>query len=226
MDDASAVTVLTGAGISTESGNPDYRGPTGVWTRNPDAMRTVTLQDYVADAAVRRRAPQARPPRLLPGPVLCGSGDRVRCSPQYRPAMEQRVSLITLGVGHVQRARAFYERLGWQGQEVEETVFLQAGGVGIVLWSREKLALDCGIADRQGGGFGGIALAHNVRSRAEVDEVMAAAEQAGAVVTRPAALTFYGGYAGVFTDPDGHPWEIAHNPRWALDETGAVHLTP
>lgn len=136
--------------------------------------------------------------------------------------MEQRVSLITLGVADVQQAQAFYERLGWQGQEVEETVFFQAGGVAIVLWGRDKLAPDCGLPDKQGGGFEGIALAHNVRSRADVDEVIAAAERAGAVVTRPAAETFYGGYAGVFTDPDGHAWEIAHNPGFPLAEDGSV----
>jgi predicted lactoylglutathione lyase len=136
--------------------------------------------------------------------------------------MEQRVSLITLGVADVQRARAFYEGLGWQGQEVDETVFFQAGGIAIVLWGRHKLALDCAIPEDQAGGFDGIALAHNVRSRAEVDEVIAAAERAGATVTRPAAQTFYGGYAGVFTDPDGHAWEIAHNPGFPLAEDGSI----
>jgi catechol 2,3-dioxygenase-like lactoylglutathione lyase family enzyme len=136
--------------------------------------------------------------------------------------MEQRVSLIALGVGDLPRARAFYERLGWHGQEVEETVFFQAGGVAIVLWGRDKLALDCGIAERQSGGFEGMALAHNVRSPAEVDAVLAAAERAGGAVTRPAAETFYGGYAGVFTDPDGHAWEVAHNPGFPLAEDGSL----
>lgn len=136
--------------------------------------------------------------------------------------MEQRVSLITLGVGDVRRARAFYEQLGWHGQEVEETVFFQAGGLAIVLWGRDKLAADCGLPGQPGAGFEGIALAHNVRSRAEADELLAAAERAGATVTRPAGETFYGGYAGVFTDPDGHAWEIAHNPGFALADDGSI----
>ncbi|WP_131746789.1 VOC family protein [Frankia sp. Cppng1_Ct_nod] len=138
--------------------------------------------------------------------------------------MEQRISLITLGVTDVQRARAFYERLGWQGQEVEETAFFQAGGIALVLWGRDKLARDCGIAEEQAGGFSGVALAHNVRSEAEVNDVLAAAERAGATVTRPAAGTFYGGYAGVFTDPDGHAWEIAHNPGFLLAENGSITI--
>ncbi|HEY9473838.1 MAG TPA: VOC family protein, partial [Mycobacteriales bacterium] len=126
--------------------------------------------------------------------------------------MEQRISLITLGVADLGRAKAFYEGLGWRGQEVEETVFFQAGGLGLVLWGRDKLARDCGLEDGQAEGFGGIALAHNVRSAAEVDDLVAAADRAGATVTRQPAATFYGGYAGVFVDPDGHAWEIAHNP--------------
>lgn len=138
--------------------------------------------------------------------------------------MEQRVSLITLGVGDLPRARAFYERLGWRGQEVGETVFFQAGGVVIALWGRDKLALDCGTPDKLSGGFDGIALAHNVRSADEVNKVIAAAERAGAVVTRPPAQTFYGGYAGVFTDPDGHAWEIAHNPGFPLAADGSVTI--
>ncbi|WP_131766851.1 VOC family protein [Candidatus Protofrankia californiensis] len=136
--------------------------------------------------------------------------------------MEQRVSLITLGVGDVRRARAFYERLGWQGQEVEETVFFQTGGIVLVLWGRDKLARDCGITEGQAGGFSGVALAHNVRSKAAVDDVIAAAERAGATVTRPPAETFYGGYAGVFTDLDGHAWEIAHNPGFPLAADGSI----
>ena len=138
--------------------------------------------------------------------------------------MEQRISLVTLGVADLGRARRFYESLGWRGQEVEETVFFQAGGGALVLWARDRLAADSGLADDPPQGFSGVVLAHNVRSRAEVDEVLVAAEDAGAVVTRPAAETFYGGYAGVFTDPDGHAWEIAHNPGFTLAEDGSLVL--
>jgi len=138
--------------------------------------------------------------------------------------VEQRVSLITLGVADVSRARAFYAAMGWKGQEVEGTVFLQAGGLALVLWDREKLAVDCGLGVSPDGSFGGIALAHNVRSSTEVDEVIAAAHSAGAKVTRPPATTFYGGYAGVFTDPDGHAWEIAHNPGFPLAEDGSLTI--
>ncbi len=136
--------------------------------------------------------------------------------------MEQRISLLTLAVDDLGRARSFYEQLGWIGQEVEETVFFQAGGIAIVLWSREKLAADCGLGDRQSGGFDGIVIAHNVRSEAEVDYVLAAAGRAGATISRPAAKTFYGGYAGVFCDPDGHAWEVAHNPGFELRDDGTL----
>ncbi len=138
--------------------------------------------------------------------------------------MEQRLSLVTLGVTDLPRARAFYEHLGWRGQKVEETVFFQAGGMAIVLWSLDELSADCGVAQRQESGFDGLALAQNVRSRDEVDEVMAAAERAGAIVTRAPAETFYGGYAGVFTDPDGHAWEIAHNPGFTLGPDGTLTI--
>jgi predicted lactoylglutathione lyase len=138
--------------------------------------------------------------------------------------MEPRISLVTLGVADLARAKAFYDALGWRGQEVQETVFVQAGPLALILWSREKLALDCGVEDGGGGGFGGIVLAHNVRSRAEVDEIVALAHDVGATITRPAAETFYGGYAAVFADPDGHHWEIAHNPGFTLADDGALEL--
>ncbi|MEV4488666.1 VOC family protein [Micromonospora coxensis] len=133
--------------------------------------------------------------------------------------MEQRISLVTLGVADLSRARAFYERLGWRGQEVEETVFFQAGGLALVLWGREKLASDAGVLDT---GPGAMTLAQNVRSRAEVDAILATAAEAGARITRPAADTFYGGYAGCFTDPDGHVWEIAWNPGFPLAADGTL----
>ncbi|MEU4397072.1 VOC family protein [Micromonospora orduensis] len=136
--------------------------------------------------------------------------------------MEQRISLVTLGVADVGRAKAFYEQLGWRGQEVEETVFFQAGGLAFVLWGRDKLAADAGIDDPGRSGFGGMTLAQNVRSRAEVDELMATAAKAGAEVTQPARETFYGGYAGCFADPDGHVWEIAWNPGFPLGPDGAL----
>jgi predicted lactoylglutathione lyase len=136
--------------------------------------------------------------------------------------VEQRISLVTLGVDDLDRARRFYEALGWRGQEVEQTVFFQAGGTAFVLWGREKLRADCGIPDGTVGTFDGVVLAHNVRSEAEVDDVVAAAERAGGMVTRAPAKTFYGGYAGYFTDPDGHAWEIAYNPTFALAEDGSI----
>ncbi|MEV1330926.1 VOC family protein [Micromonospora costi] len=136
--------------------------------------------------------------------------------------MEQRISLVTLGVTDLPRARAFYERLGWHGQEVEETVFFQAGGLALVLWGRERVAADAGIEDPGGGGFGGITLAQNVRSRDEVDALLADAAAAGAEITQPARETFYGGYAGCFADPDGHVWEVAWNPGFPLAADGTL----
>jgi uncharacterized glyoxalase superfamily protein PhnB len=138
--------------------------------------------------------------------------------------MEQRVSLITLAVEDVKRARTFYERLGWNGQEVEETVFFQAGGMAVVLWGRELLANDAGVPAGRPVAFGGIALAQNVRSPEEVDAVLAAAQAAGGTVTQPASATFYGGYAGYFADPDGHLWEVAHNPGFSLGSDGSLTL--
>ena len=138
--------------------------------------------------------------------------------------MEQRISLLTLGVADVARSRRFYERLGWRGQEVEETVFFQAGGMVVVLWSQDKLADDGGLGPVSPQGFRGVALAQNVGSATEVDAVVAAAEEAGATVTRRPAQTFYGGYAGYFTDPDGHAWEIAWNPGFTIAEDGSLIL--
>src|SRR4051812_44430754 len=118
--------------------------------------------------------------------------------------MDQRVSLITLGVDDLARSRSFYEALGWRGQQVESTVFFQAGGLAIVLWGRAALADDAGVADTdEATAFRGIAVALNVRSREEVDAALDQARGAGATITRPAAETFYGGYAGYFADPDG-----------------------
>ena len=140
--------------------------------------------------------------------------------------MEQRVSLITLGVTDVQRARAFYEALGWRAAvpEADDVVFFPAGGMVVALWDRAALAADSGVEDPHPGAFGGVALAHNVASPAAVDRVLEEARSAGAAVTRPGGATFWGGYSGAFTDPDGHPWEIAHNPFWTLEEDGSVRI--
>ncbi len=138
--------------------------------------------------------------------------------------VEQRLSLVTLGVGDVARARAFYEALGWRTNAGagDDVVFFQAGGMVLALWDRAKLAEDSGVEDP--GGWGGITLAYNVRSPEEVDEVIAQAEAAGGKIPRAGAETFWGGYSGVFVDPDGHAWEVAHNPRWTIAEDGAVRL--
>jgi uncharacterized protein len=137
--------------------------------------------------------------------------------------VEQRVSLVTLGVADVPRAWAFYRALGWTGETPDDdVVFFQAGGMVVALWGRDELTADSGTVDS--GGWGGVTLAHNVRSPAEVDAILAEAEAAGATIARRGAPTFYGGYSGVFHDPDGHAWEVAHNPGWPIAADGTVSL--
>jgi predicted lactoylglutathione lyase len=138
--------------------------------------------------------------------------------------VEQRISLVTLGVADLGRARAFYEALGWttSAEPSSDIVFFQAGGMIVALWSRAELATDTVVEDS--GGWGGVTLAHNVRSPAEVDAVLAEAEAAGATIARSGAETSWGGYSGVLFDHDGHAWEVAHNPFWTLAEDGSIKL--
>jgi uncharacterized protein len=139
--------------------------------------------------------------------------------------VEQRVSLITLGVADVERARSFYEHLGWQvGLALDDTVFFQAGGTIVGLWGREQLAADSGVTDTDG--WGGITLAHNVRSNDDVDRVIEQARSAGGRIVREPAETFWGGYSGVFVDIDGHPWEVAVNAGFPLAADGSITLPP
>ncbi len=138
--------------------------------------------------------------------------------------MKQRVSLITLGVADLAVSRRFYEQLGWQtgAGENDDVAFFQAGDMVLALWDRERLAEDSGVED--GGGWGGVTLALNLGSPAEVDAVIEEARAAGARIAREPAETFWGGYSGIFVDPSGHPWEVAHNPGWTLTDDGGVRL--
>lgn len=138
--------------------------------------------------------------------------------------MKQRVSLVTLGVADLARARRFYEAIGWRSgaAPADDVVFFQAGDMVLALWDRGRLAADSGVADSPG--WGGVTLALNLGSPAAVDAAIAEARAAGAEIPREPAATFWGGYSGVFVDPEGHPWEVAHNPHWRLDAEGGVHL--
>ena len=140
--------------------------------------------------------------------------------------MEQRLSLVTLGVEDLEPSRSFYEALGWMtGAETgDDVVFFQAGGMIVALWDRAKLAEDSCVEDE--GGWGGVTLAYNTRTREEVDALIAEARAAGATIGREPAETFWGGYSGLFIDPGGHPWEVAYNPRWTVDQDGSVSLPP
>ena len=138
--------------------------------------------------------------------------------------MEQRLSLVTLGVADLDRARRFYEALGWRRSNKEaEVVFFQAGGMVLALWSRDSLAEDARVP-AAGSGFRGIALAYNTRTRDEVDTVLAEAKAAGAEILKPGEDAFWGGYTGYFADPDGHLWEVAWNPDWTITEDGRTRL--
>jgi predicted lactoylglutathione lyase len=138
--------------------------------------------------------------------------------------VDPRVSLITLGVADLERSRTFYEALGWRSDSKPEegVVFFQSGGMVLALWGRDELAKDSGVVD--GGGWGGVTLAYNVGSPEAVDAFIENARAAGATIPRAGAETFWGGYSGVFIDPDGHPWEVAHNPFWTLEEDGSIRL--
>jgi hypothetical protein len=139
--------------------------------------------------------------------------------------MEQRLSLVTLGVRDLDRARRFYEALGWKRsvKNAEGVCFFQLGGIVLSLWGRADLAQDAGQEDDRHG-FPGIALAHNCRSREDVDAVLAEAEAAGARIVKPACAAFWGGYSGYFTDPEGYPWEVAWNPGFTINEDGSITL--
>jgi hypothetical protein len=138
--------------------------------------------------------------------------------------MEQRLSLVTLGVSDLERARAFYTALGWTtgAEPGDDVVFFEAGGMIVALWDRAKLAEDSGVSD--GGGWGGVTFAYNTRSPEEVDKVIDEARAAGADIPREPGETFWGGYSGIFVDPEGHPWEVAHNPRWTIHDDGSISL--
>lgn len=133
--------------------------------------------------------------------------------------------MVTLGVSDLSRARRFYEALGWQtGADAEDdVVFFQAGGMVLALWDRARLAEDSCVQD--GAGWGGVTLALNLASPSEVDAVAEQARTAGATIGREPTETFWGGYSFVFIDPDGHPWEIAHNPHWKLTPDGGVKIS-
>jgi len=139
--------------------------------------------------------------------------------------MEPRLSLVTLGVSDVRRSRVFYEALGFKaGRASEESVtFFPAGGVVLALFGRSALAEDATVADSKPG-FSGVALAHNARSEGDVDKALKEAVAAGAKLIKPAGKTFWGGYAGYFADPDGHLWEVAHNPYFRFDAEGRIVL--
>jgi catechol 2,3-dioxygenase-like lactoylglutathione lyase family enzyme len=138
--------------------------------------------------------------------------------------MRQRLSVVTIGVRDKARARAFYEGLGWQGAggEGDDPLFFQSGDMVVALWDRASLAEDSCVED--GGGWGGITLAHNVGSNEEVDAATEAARAAGGTVAREPADTFWGGYNAIVLDPEGHPWEICHNPHWAMTDDGGVRM--
>jgi len=138
--------------------------------------------------------------------------------------MDQRISLVTLGVIDLGRARAFYQAMGWREAPAPaaDVAFFQAGGMVLGLWDRVSLAADSAVRDA--GGWGGVTLAHNVGTPADVDAVIAEARAAGAVIGREPGATFWGGYSAVFIDPDGHPWEVAHNPGWPLGPDGGITL--
>ena len=139
--------------------------------------------------------------------------------------MEPRVSLITLGVADLARSREFYTKLGFKASSLssDRVVFFQIGALGLSLFPRESLAKDAQVS-AEGAGFRGITLAHNVRTREQVAEVIAEAVRAGGTLVKASEEAFWGGQSGYFVDPDGHLWEVAWNPGAPLGPNGEFTL--
>ncbi|WP_187260874.1 VOC family protein [Pontibacter beigongshangensis] len=140
--------------------------------------------------------------------------------------MEQRITLITLGVKNLQRSRDFYRNVfGWEQTEAstESVIFMQLNGLQLALFPQESLADDAGVA-ADGKGFRGFSLAHNMRSEQEVDALVTELEQKGARVLKRPEKVFWGGYSGYIADPDDNLWEIVYNPFLPLDEQGNVSI--
>ncbi len=166
-------------------------------------------------AASKKRRPAAKKPSRAPSSPK-------RLASRVAP----RLTVVTLGVQDLSRSRAFYcDGLGFHASSSsnESIVFLEAGGAVLALYRRKLLADDANLP-AEGSGFGGVTLARNVASPAEVDAALETARRAGATILKPAQRAFWGGYSGYFADPDGHPWEVAHNPHWKLDAAGRVVL--
>jgi uncharacterized glyoxalase superfamily protein PhnB len=159
-----------------------------------------------------KRSKKSSPPSLRKKPGT---------SPKSRP----RLTVVTLGVKDMARARTFYEALGFHpsSSSNENIVFMDAGGAVLALYRRKLLAEDAHVSS-EGSGFGGVTLARNLGSKREVDAALDVAKKAGASILKPAQEAFWGGYSGYFGDPDGHPWEVAYNPHWQLDAEGRVKL--
>jgi len=156
-------------------------------------------------------------------PVLPGAGERG--IPRTILRVEQRVSILTLGVTDLARSRKFYERLGWRASTVsnDSITFFQAGSMILALYSRAELAKDANLSP-EGQGFPGFTVSFNARTRAEVDKVLAEAKSAGGKILKPAQEAFWGGYSGYFADPDNFSWEVAWNPSFPISDDGAIHL--
>ncbi|MDD9878203.1 MAG: VOC family protein [Magnetovibrio sp.] len=141
--------------------------------------------------------------------------------------MEQRLSLVSLGVNDLKASTAFYEKLGWRHSAAnsnDQITFFQLGGIILGLYGRQALAEDIGLGSGDGSGFAGLTLAHNARSKDEVDALLADVEAAGGVIAKPAEEVFWGGYSGYFRDLDGHYWEVAWNPFFPIAEDGSITL--
>ncbi len=141
--------------------------------------------------------------------------------------MEQRLSMVSLGVNNIKNSTEFYQRLGWiksKAASKDEISFFQMGGIALAIYDREMLAAEANLKINSGNGFGGIALAHNARSETEVNDILALAEKSGGKILKTARKVFWGGYSGYFKDIDNHVWEVAFNPYMEITKDGSIKL--
>ena len=196
-----------------------------MWRQPPRLSRRAKLDATSSADKIANYIPPETGPSASEPFDLYRLADIVVQSPPEEESMEQRVIIVTLGVTDLKRGTEFYECLGWRSSmaEAEGVVFFQAGGMALALYPRHELAKDANIPS-EGQGFNGISLAYNTRNRAEVDSVLEEAAAAGGTVLKPAQETFWGGYSGYFSDPDGFLWEVAWNPSFPIAEDGSIRI--